>query len=197
MTVFDEKNLELLRKTTKDSYASEKAKAKTAVLDAVTRDNFQAFQKREGRAAVRNGDDEGDESDDDDPDVFIDGKSRVAQSIPKAQKAEAYAKEANLYGKGNMTYKDGKGIKHKTLPKFCKKYQIQVLPKGFYFEHIICDKTHAIRNPRTSWSRLIRAIIELAHRYRTDREGTSTLLLVSATPAINDISDYRWLRSLF
>jgi hypothetical protein len=37
-----------------------------------------------------------------------------------------------------MIYKDGKGIKHQMLPKFCKKYQIQVLPKGFYFEHIIC-----------------------------------------------------------
>ena len=77
----------------------------------------------------------------------------MAQSIPKSQKAEAYAKEANLYGKGNMTYKDGKGIQHKMLPKFCKKYQIQVLPKGFYFEHVICDETHAIRNPRTSFSR--------------------------------------------
>lgn len=201
----DEDQLELLHKATLDSYGSEKAKTKKAVNNAVARDNDEhrgedsnpelvAEQRQEGRATSREQQDEDEEEGEEDPDEILDDNSKLAQSIPQSVRAQAYADAARK--NATTTFVDKKGAKRKMVPRFVKKYKVMVFPVGFYFEHMNADECHVLRNPRATWSRLFRIFIKMSHKYRKD-EKTSSILLVSATPAINDISNYRGLSNLF
>lgn len=94
---------------------------------------------------------------------------------------------------------DKKGKVVDWQPKFFYRYQMMEFPKGFYFSHIILDECQTVRNAFTAWSRLIRLIIRGSYTSgRDDADSNPTsLVLVSATPAINRQSDYRGLADLF
>lgn len=99
-----------------------------------------------------------------------------------------------------VDYTDEKTKETKPLkPKFYRRYQMMQLPEGFYFQHIILDECQTVRNAHTGWSRLVRLMIRAAYSVERDDIETnpSSLVLVSATPAINKQTDYRGIMSLF
>lgn len=97
------------------------------------------------------------------------------------------------------TYEDKNGKTRKKIIKFVPVQRLMKFPPGFYFDCIIADECHTIRNPYTGFSRLIRLMVRAAHKGRTEEdclENPASLILVSATPAINKITDCRGLSSL-
>jgi len=86
------------------------------------------------------------------------------------------------------------------IPKFYARQRMIQFPQGFYFGHIIADECQVLRNPMTGWSRLVRMLIKSAYASRTPAQidqAPASLVLVSATPALNVQADYRGLCSLF
>lgn len=71
--------------------------------------------------------------------------------------------------------------------------------QGCASRNIILDECQTVHNPHTGWSRLVRLMIRAASSVERDDIETnpSSLVLVSATPAINMQTDYRGLMSLF
>lgn len=121
--------------------------------------------------------------------------ARIRSTIPRHIRDKLKA-EWIAAGKPT-TFKDQHGKERKMVGKFFVRYRMKPFPSGFWFQHIIMDECQVVRNPNTGWSRAIRMIIRNAYQDREDREtNPASLMLVSATPAINQQSDYRGLASL-
>lgn len=198
----NQRQLEAFRAEAAKSHLPEQGKRKKAIEAALPPkqspaededdeehdEEFRAIAAAEARDADRNGPPV--EADD----GVFDTNSTLAKRMPKGLKEKLWA---DYVASGKPTTyideKTGKEISMK--PKYVKCYRMMAFADGFRVDHMICDEAHLLRNASTRWSRLIRRIIKLA---QPDVEtNPATLVLVSATPAINDISDYRGLSSLF
>lgn len=189
----DANRMELIRKATAQSYMSARAAGKQA-MEA-------AFPTKPPDPPA----DEGDDGVDDEEAAFLFGSEdsnyeidddALAKSIPQGVRSsliDDYVKQG-----GSTQYTNKAGKKKDKHAKFIAKYSLVRFPKGFYFQHFVVDECQLVRNPMTGISRLLRLLIKMSYRSRSDKETSpSSLVMVSATPAINQVTDYRGLSSLF
>lgn len=83
------------------------------------------------------------------------------------------------------------------IPIFIAKYKLARFPKGFYFNYIIANKCQLVRNSQTSFSQMLQLIIKIGLKCVSRFMPLPSLVLVSATLAINQLLDYYGLSSLF
>lgn len=209
----NEKRIEILRSAVANTYLGDQAARKAAMEEYLaskdTKDSSDATHDEENhpdyisgvtaeaKAASRKGSDADADADGglDEPDEG-DENSKLAKSIPKSVRAKLLA---DYVASGRPTqYKDKKTGTMKNMSiRYIKCYRMAAFPHRFRWGHIICDEAHLLRKGNTSWSRGLRLNIKLSYQGPEPEKNPMSLVLVSATPAINDISDYRGLSSLF
>ncbi|KAG8161730.1 hypothetical protein KVR01_008717 [Diaporthe batatas] len=189
----DPQRMELIRKATANSYLSASAAGKQAVESAFP--------------LPAPGNDDKDEPVDDDDDgqvefIFDSKEYKIHNQTARAHHVSGPEQqqliEQYVLDGGSTTYTNDSGKEVQKVAKFLSKFNLLDFPKGFYFQHIVADECQFVRNPLTGFSRLLRLLIKMSYRNRPDKEqNPSSLVLVSATPAINQVTDYRGLSSLF
>lgn len=178
------------RKSTKQGTAQHSAAAAAAVeVDEEADGEYIALDNSVQKAT--NPDNDEDSAEDEVIDDYLSGAA-VPEEVQRR-----LIQEWRAAGKPT-THTNSKGEEQKLQVKFFPIYKAVPFPAGFFFGHIIIDECHTIRNRATTWSRLLRIWIKAAYKARADSDtNPATLVMVSATPAINRRADYRGISSLF
>lgn len=180
-----------------------KEKAATEVPQApeapdIPQDTPRALESAEEYDTLRDMEPQDDDrgTDTNDFDIGDEDDVRIRKMIP-VQLREQLKQDYIRSGKPT-TYQDNNGNTKKMTGKFYVRYRMKPFPEGFWFQHIILDECQVVRNPSTGWSRAVRMMIRGGYRARTQSDAPHTsLMMVSATPAINSHTDYRGLAGLF
>jgi hypothetical protein len=183
-------NMEAIRQAVTSSYMSARAAEKQKLKSAFPTEESPGPDEPEAPP------EEEMLSDVDEDDYILDRAALSMRGVPDSVAQRLISEYVQKGGK--TSYRDSSNRDRPMEAKFIRKFKLAAFPKGFYFQHVIADECQLIRNPWTGFSRLVRLLIKMSYRSRADKEeNPSSLLLVSATPAINQITDYRGLSSLF